>query len=121
VKRAAYRAYGINSHQPGRYEVDHLISLELGGSNALANLWPEAALPKPGFHEKDRVENHLHARVCSGALTLAQAQRRIATNWLAVYRKLPAARYGRLPLGFERNRRQVGRGVAFLARGHAHA
>src|SRR5438132_8559183 len=33
VKRQVYEEYGILSHPPGEYEVDHLISLELGGSN----------------------------------------------------------------------------------------
>jgi hypothetical protein len=28
-------------------EVDHLVSLELGGTNATANLFPEAASPRP--------------------------------------------------------------------------
>lgn len=40
-----------------------------GGSNNIANLWPEAASPKPGFHEKDQVENYLHDQVCSGAIS----------------------------------------------------
>jgi hypothetical protein len=81
VKRAAYAEYGITRHRRGQYEVDHLISLELGGSNSIANLWPEAASPRPGFHEKDVVENALHDRVCAGTMTLAAAQRLIATNW----------------------------------------
>src|SRR5689334_19550217 len=34
VKRQVYETYGIASHQPREYEVDHLISLELGGSNS---------------------------------------------------------------------------------------
>jgi hypothetical protein len=87
-KRAAYAEYGIAAHRRGQYEVDHLISLELGGSNAIANLWPEAAAPRPGFHQKDAVENFLHGQVCSGAMTLAAAQRIIAVNWLVEYRKL---------------------------------
>jgi hypothetical protein len=87
-KRAVYAEYGIAHHARGQYEVDHLISLELGGSNAIANLWPEAARPIPGFHQKDALENYLHDQVCSGAMTLAAAQRIIATNWLAEYRKL---------------------------------
>lgn len=81
--------YGITSHRPGQYEVDHLVSLQLGGSNDIANLWPEAASPKPGFHEKDRVENYLHDQVCSGAISLSQAQAEIATNWLNVYNRMP--------------------------------
>ncbi|TMK73299.1 MAG: HNH endonuclease [Actinobacteria bacterium] len=84
-KRAVYARYGIATHSPGQYEVDHLVSLELGGSNVIANLWPEAAEPRPGFHEKDRVENYLHARVCDGQMTLRRAQRLIATDWLKVW------------------------------------
>src|SRR5206468_12490561 len=38
-KKAVYKEYGITSHRPYSYEVDHLVSLELGGSNSIANLW----------------------------------------------------------------------------------
>jgi hypothetical protein len=81
-KAQVYAEYGVSSHRPGEYEVDHLVSLELGGSNDIANLWPEAASPRPGYHEKDRYENYLHDQVCNGELPLAEAQQRIATNWL---------------------------------------
>jgi len=84
-KDQVYAEYGIATHSPGQYEVDHLISLELGGSNDITNLWPEAANPTPGFHQKDQVENYLHAQVCDGRLSLKQAQQEIATNWLQVY------------------------------------
>ena len=88
-KNQVYAEYGITHHTTGQYEVDHLVSLELGGSNDISNLWPEAASPKPGFHEKDKVENYLHDQVCSGAIPLQQAQIEIATNWLAVYNRMP--------------------------------
>jgi hypothetical protein len=88
-KDQVFAEYSIASHSPGEYEVDHLVSLELGGSNDIANLWPEAASPKPGFHEKDKVENYLHSQVCSGAISLQQAQIKIATNWLTVYNQMP--------------------------------
>jgi len=88
-KNDVYAEYSITSHFTGEYEVDHLISLELGGSNDIANLWPEAASPKPGFHEKDQVENYLHDQVCSGKVNLQQAQQEIATDWLAVYQQMP--------------------------------
>jgi len=88
VKNQAYSSYGITSRNPGEYEVDHLVSLELGGSNDIANLWPELATPTPGFHQKDQVENYLHDQVCKGAISLAQAQNEIATNWFAVYNRM---------------------------------
>lgn len=88
-KNQVYAEYGIKSHKAGEYEVDHLISLELGGSNEIANLWPEPAEPRPGFHEKDKVENYLHEQVCSGAITLKEAQYQIAHDWMKVYQKMP--------------------------------
>ena len=66
------------------------MSLELGGSNARANLFPEAATPRPGSHEKDRLENRLHDEVCTGRLRLRRAQRLISTDWVAAYH----ARFG---------------------------
>jgi hypothetical protein len=87
-KDAVYRAYGIKRHFDGRNgEVDHLVSLELGGTNATGNLFPEAASPAPGSHEKDRLENRLHAEVCDGRTRLRAAQRLIAGNWVRAYRK----------------------------------
>ncbi len=88
-KEEVYTEYGISHHSPGEYEVDHLVPLELGGSNDIANLWPEAAYPQPGFHEKDQVENYLHDQMCSGAISLQEAQKEIAANWLAVYNRMP--------------------------------
>ncbi len=79
LKQSIYTAYGITSHAAGSYEVDHLVPLELGGSNARANLWPERA---PGFGRKDSLENAYHDAVCGGTLGLATAQRRMARNWL---------------------------------------
>lgn len=84
VKNKVYKEYGITSHGAGQYEVDHLVSLELGGSNEISNLWPETAEPRPGFHEKDVIENYLHKEVCSGKITLEQAQNVIAVDWQKV-------------------------------------
>jgi hypothetical protein len=86
-KQQVYAEYGIKSHKPGEYEVDHIVSLELGGSNEIANLYPEAAEPRPGFHEKDRYENYLHDQVCAGRIDLREAQRRIAENWLRYWQE----------------------------------
>jgi len=47
------------------FEIDHLIPLELSGSNELSNLWPQPYRPQPGAREKDVLENYLHRQVCS--------------------------------------------------------
>ncbi len=89
TKNKVYAAYGVKTHKTGQYEVDHLVSLQLGGSNDISNLWPEPATPTPGFHEKDRVENYLHDQICKGSISLREAQIEIATNWLTVYDRMP--------------------------------
>ena len=86
---AVFAEYGIGNYTSGRYEVDHFVSLELGGSNDISNLWPELVDPKPGFHEKDKVEDYLRNQVCSGAMTLEEAQIKIVNNWLDIYNNLP--------------------------------
>jgi len=81
--------YGYADSRLKDYEEDHFIPLELGGNPTdPKNLWPEpydASIPDGGAHAKDKVENYLHAEVCSGSLTLAQAQREITADWYRVY------------------------------------
>jgi hypothetical protein len=75
-------------HSPGDYEIDHLISLELGGSNSIKNLWPESHRTSPwNAQVKDRLEDKLHELVCSGQLDLKTAQQAIASNWIEAYKK----------------------------------
>jgi hypothetical protein len=67
------------------YEEDHLIPLEVGGHPTdPKNLWPEPYNVPNGARQKDKVENLLHSRVCSGQMTLADAQNLIGSNWEAV-------------------------------------
>ena len=71
------------------YELDHLIPLELGGCpKCETDLWPEPGNVFPGASEKDEVESYLHDRVCSGGMPLAEAQREIASDWYAVYKRI---------------------------------
>jgi hypothetical protein len=73
LKIRQMREYGVGG-DPSDYQEDHLISLELGGHPTdPRNLWPE---PEPHASEVDWIENELNDKVCSGELTLAEAQRR---------------------------------------------
>jgi len=86
--QAVYKLYGATKVKGRCCEIDHLISLELGGDNGLANEWPQPYEPRPGAHEKDAVENYLHKQVCSGKMELTDAQSQIARDWYAVYLKM---------------------------------
>ena len=84
---AAYGWTGTTSD----YEEDHLIPLEVGGNPTDPNnLWPEPYAEPNGARDKDKVENLLHSRVCSGQMTLADAQQLVASNWEALEGGVPA-------------------------------
>jgi hypothetical protein len=89
LERQLLVAYGRPGASPADFELDHLISLELGGApRDVANLWPEAYAGDANARQKDVVENYLHAEVCAGRLPLSQAQRMIATDWVSVYHQI---------------------------------
>jgi hypothetical protein len=67
-------------------ELDHLISLELGGADTLENIWPQCgpsgvALAQRYFKQKDTVENFLAKQVREGRMDLSTAQKAIAIDW----------------------------------------
>ena len=87
VKEQAYREYGILHREKGEYEVDHLISLELGGSNSIKNLWPQSYKTQPwNAYVKDHLEDAFHADICSGKIDIKEAQRLISSDWIAAYK-----------------------------------
>ena len=87
TKLAVFREYKIDPTLARAYEVDHLISLENGGSNDIRNLWPQPYAPKPGAREKDVLETFLKRQVCAGKMTLAIDQKELRADWYAAYRK----------------------------------
>jgi hypothetical protein len=87
-----FAAYSIPWEERHNYELDHLISLETGGSNSQRNLWPEPLHVNvdgkdEGAHTKDRLENRLGELVRSGSLDLKTAQKAQAENWVQAYRQ----------------------------------
>jgi len=81
MRDKVYDEYG-RADDSGCCEVDHLIPVELGGSNDIKNLWPQPDDPRPGGLEKDQLEKELHHLVCSGKMSLGKAQKCIASDWV---------------------------------------
>ena len=82
TKKKVFQEYGIPWSERSNYEIDHEISLEIGGSNDISNLFPESYLIKNGARVKDTFENYLHKQVCTGKLSITDAQHEISTDWL---------------------------------------
>ena len=90
-KNGTYDTYGIPhpDHNTGVMQVcelDHLISLELGGADTLDNIWPQCgpndvALIHRYFKQKDIVENFLAKQVREGVMRLEDVQKGIASDW----------------------------------------
>lgn len=90
VKNKVFISYmgKVPEHPGENYEVDHFISLELGGANDVKNLWPQPYAPVPGARQKDVVETYLKEQVCEHkvqSLSLNEAQKIITTDWYACY------------------------------------
>jgi hypothetical protein len=90
-KHVAYQWYEIekprvNSNENQVCELDHLVPLELGGSDGLGNIWPQCGpdavtLNQRYFKQKDHVENYLTEEVKAGRMPLGEAQKGIAKDW----------------------------------------
>ena len=88
LKREQIAEYGYKDKRMSSYEEDHLISLQLGGHPTDArNLWPQLYRERCGARIKDVLETRLKRLVCENKIALAEAQKAIATDWIAAYRK----------------------------------
>jgi hypothetical protein len=88
MKQKVFSEYGLPVSTSKSYELDYLITPELGGADDVRNLWPEPyASTDWNAHVKDELENRLHTMVCDGQIDLATAQKDIATDWIAAYKR----------------------------------
>lgn len=87
LQKKVFEEYGIRGAKPKFYEVDYLVTPALGGADDIRNLWPHSYSTIWNAKVKDDLEDHLRDMVCSGKLDLKQAQRDIATDWIAAYKR----------------------------------
>lgn len=92
MRQQVLRDYGMEHVPEDEYELDYLITPELGGLTDRRNLWPEPyGLQSWNAHAKDALEHLLPRLVCSGRIDLATAQREISTDWIGAYKKYLAS------------------------------
>ena len=88
MRQAVVRDYSMELVSAHDYELDYLITPELGGSDDRRNLWPERySSDLWNARVKDELERLLPRLVCAGTVPLATAQRDMATGWIAAYQK----------------------------------
>ena len=88
VKRILMERAGMNSGTAQYYELDYVIPLALGGHPTdRQNFALQILEGKNGAKRKDRIEAKLQCLVCSGQVTIADAQREILTDWQGAYQR----------------------------------
>lgn len=88
VRQRILTNYGMAHVPEDEYELDYLITPALGGANDPRNLWPERYSDRTwNAKVKDQLEELLPSLVCAGRVDLQTAQRDIAADWIAAYKK----------------------------------
>ena len=87
VQKKVFAEYNLSYKLHDKYKLDHIISLELGGSNNISNLWPEADNLTNSSQMKDKLTAYLHDQVCKGNIDISEAQKEISSNWVTYYKK----------------------------------
>ena len=93
VSKQVYASYGLKDKHSGfcnvdgYCELDHDISLSLGGSNGAKNLFPMPYSGACNAHDKDKLEFKLYKLMCAKTITIKQAQKLISGDWRPAYKK----------------------------------
>jgi hypothetical protein len=104
VRQTVLQAYQMAGAPADSYELDYLITPELGGAPDAHNLWPQRYVAGVwNARVKDDLERLLPRLVCNHRVDLAAAQRDIAVDWIAAYKKYfntdaPLQRWARLSI-----------------------
>ena len=88
TQQKVLQEYGIERTESKEYELDYLISPQLGGTDDIRNLWPQPESSTAwNVQAKDALEMRLRQLVCDGTINLATAQRDLATDWVSAYKR----------------------------------
>jgi hypothetical protein len=88
LKKRQIREYGYADRNPKHYEEDHLVALSIGGApDDPRNLWPEPRKSEWNAEKKDQLESVVYKMVCRQEISLKEAQREMATNWIDAWQR----------------------------------
>jgi len=88
TQQVVFAEYHVPQQQRGKeFQVDYLISPQLGGTAEIRNLWPQPYSTMWNAQAKDMLERRLHGMVCNGTMTLEQAQQELAGDWIESYKR----------------------------------
>ena len=89
-QQAVFQTYRITPNASKHYGLDFLIPLQLGGSTSIKNVWPISTTKGVAFNQKELLNVRMHILVCHGEMPLAEAQRMMAEDWVALWIKYGA-------------------------------
>jgi hypothetical protein len=86
MEEAVFKRYRIAAEHRDYYVIDHLIPTELGGADAVQNLWPQRLDARPyGPHRKQVITRKLLELIAANRITISQAQREISEDWISAF------------------------------------
>jgi hypothetical protein len=86
MEQKVFTRYRLPWKRRAEFKIDHLIPSELGGADAVDNLWPQSLRAKPyGPDRKELLTEVLLAKIARGQITLAQAQEEIRRDWIDAF------------------------------------
>lgn len=86
MEQKVFARYRLPWASRAAFKVDHLIPLELGGADAIDNLWPQSLRARPyGPERKELLTEVLMQRIAKRQMTLEEAQEQIRRDWIDAF------------------------------------
>ncbi|HKP92535.1 MAG TPA: hypothetical protein VJS88_01470 [Chthoniobacterales bacterium] len=86
MEQKVFARYRLPWTRRAEFKIDHLVPLELGGADAIENLWPQNIRVKPyGAERKELLTGILVAKIAAGKLALSQAQEEVRRDWIDAF------------------------------------
>lgn len=87
LKKKLIKKYGYADTNLSHYELDHLLPLSSGGApSSEANLWPQPYQSvNVTAYNKDVLERKMQKDICSGKISLKDAQNIFMGDWVGYY------------------------------------